>query len=116
MQLGWIFDVLWSKNCYIVDVEQDAFINIQDGAFFTSRGYPFYLQELEEVLLAVGVPGRGHGHEGAALQPHYQSFKGKEAFIIPEIRELLAGRPYLYGKKHRAQIDSTDHLVPELLL
>ena len=66
--------------------------------------------------MTVGVSGRGHGNEGAALQPHYEPLEGKEALIIPKVGKLLAGWLYFYREEHGAKIDRTDDLVPELLL
>ena len=116
MQLGSILDVLWSKDCYVIDVEQNTIFDILDGALLTARGYPFHPQEGEEVCLTVSIPSSMHGYVGATLQPHDETLKGEKALIVPEVGILLAGWLQLNSKKHRAKIKSADHFVPELLL
>ena len=116
MEFGSILHILRSEDRYIIDIEQNTFINILDGTFFAARRDPFHPQEGEKIFLAVGVSGRGHGNESAALQPHYEPLKRKEALIIPEVGKLLAGRLYFYRKEHTAQVDAADDLVSECLL
>ena len=116
MEFGCILHILWGEDGYIVDIQQNTFVNILDGTFFAARGDPFHSQKGEKIFLAVGVSGRGHGNESAALQPHYEPLKRKEALVIPEVRKLLARRLDLNGKKHGAQIDGADDFIPECLL
>ena len=116
MEFGCILHILWGEDGYIVDIQQNTFINMLDGTFFAARGDPFHSQKGEKIFLTVGVSGRGHGNESAALQPHYEPLKRKEALVIPEVRELLAPWLDFNGKEHTAQVDTADDLVSERLL
>ena len=100
MQLGSILDVLWSKDCYVIYVEQNTIFDILDGTLLTARGYPFHPQEGEEVLLTVSIPSSLHGYVGAALQPHDETFKGEQTLIIPKIRVFLAAWLHLNREEH----------------
>ena len=116
MEFGCILHILWGEDGYIVDIQQNTFVNILDGTFFAARGDPLHSQKGEKIFLTVGVSGRGHGNESAALQPHYEPLKRKEALIIPQVGKLLAARLYFYRKEHTAQVDAADDLVSECLL
>ena len=116
MEFGCIFYILWGEDGYIINIQQNTFVNILDGTVLAARGDPFHSQKGEEIFLTVGVSGRGHGNESAALQPHYEPLKRKEALIIPEVRKLLARRLDFNGKEHGAQVDTADDLVSECLL